>query len=112
MVIDKTSAVDYRIQLIGTCHQLVVHRNRLKLFHGNASKAPQGSNISLTVSSWPSYADAVKNNSSTASPSAGSTSSVEDLPTPTGATHLLSSRAIWEPCSLLTCRDVRTEGGE
>ena len=78
MVIDKTSAVDYCTQLIGTCHQLVVHRNRLKLFHGNAPKYHREATSASMSCPRPSYADVVKNNSSTASSSAGSTSSVEE----------------------------------
>jgi len=33
-IIDKTSSVNYRIQLIGTTKSLVVHQNRLKLCFG------------------------------------------------------------------------------
>lgn len=35
-VIDKTSLVNYRVQLIGTTKTLVVHRNRLKLCYGES----------------------------------------------------------------------------
>ena len=34
-VIDKTSDVNYKIQLVGTTKALIVHRNRLKLCYGN-----------------------------------------------------------------------------
>ena len=34
-VIDKTSPYNYRIQLIGTTKTFIVHRNRLKLCHGD-----------------------------------------------------------------------------
>ena len=39
-VIDKTSSVNYRIQLIGTSQSLVVHHNRLKLCYGDPEPSP------------------------------------------------------------------------
>jgi len=39
-VIDKTSPVNYRIQLIGTSQSLVVHHNRLKLCYGDPEPSP------------------------------------------------------------------------
>ena len=40
-VVDKTSPVNYRIQLIGTSRSLVVHHNRLKLCYGELEPSPQ-----------------------------------------------------------------------
>lgn len=74
-VVDKTSPVNYRIQLIGTQHQLVVHRNRMKLFYGSTShpKHPRGSkeaalptaastseSTPVPRTNSPSYADIVR----------------------------------------------------
>ena len=68
-VIDKTSPVNYRIQLIGTTQTLVVHRNRIKLCYGEPHLAqnrnrrchqplsPQPSHSILTQPSKWSYAD-------------------------------------------------------
>ena len=52
-VLDKTSPVNYRIQLIGTTKTLVVHRNRLKICYGvprhtqTNRRCPQQSNKSV-----------------------------------------------------------------
>ena len=40
-VVDKTSPVNYQIQLIGGAGNLVVHRNRLKLCYGEPKPLPQ-----------------------------------------------------------------------
>ena len=89
-VVDKTSPVNYRIQLIGTQHQLVVHRNRMKLFYGDHSHpkgrreskqatlptpAPTRESTPVPPSNTrPSYADIVKGPSTGTEP----TSSEED----------------------------------
>ena len=66
------SAVNYCIHLTGTQCQLVVHRNHLKLCHGNH----RGATPVLLSGFWPSYAD-MKNTFCTVSSSTGSTSSGE-----------------------------------
>ena len=89
-VVDKTSPVNYRIQLIGTQHQLVIHQNRMKLFYGDHShpKGPRESKKATLPTpaptrestpvppsnTRPSYADIVKGPSTGTEP----TSSEED----------------------------------
>lgn len=90
-IVDKTSSVNYRIQLIGTTHQTVVHRNRLKPVFGTPELASRGSKplrIPPTRAppapngSRPTYADVVKGSISPSEPSAGSTTAHEETASP------------------------------
>ena len=68
-ILDKTNSVNYRIQLIGAAHQIVVHRNRLKPVFGTHELASRGSKplratptrtFPAPNGGCPTYADVVK----------------------------------------------------
>ena len=88
-IVDKTSSVNYRIQLIGTAHQTVVHWNHLKPEFETPELASCGSKplcaTSIRVSpapnsSHPTYANVVKGSVSPSEPSAVLTLPVKRLP--------------------------------
>ena len=90
-VVDKTSSVNYRIQLIGTAHQTVVHRNRLKPAFGvpketsRVSKCPRSPATQASsppTCGRPTYADIVKGSPNTGVSCAGSTSACEETAVP------------------------------
>ena len=88
---DKTSSVNYHIQLIGAAHQIVVHRNRLKPVFGTPELASRGSKplratptrtFSAPNGGCPTYADVVKGSISSSELSAGSTTACEETASP------------------------------
>ena len=90
-IVDKTSSVNYRIQLIGAAHQIVVHRNRLKPVFGTPELASRGSKplrATPTRTSpapnggCPTYANVVKGSISSSGLSAGSTTALEETASP------------------------------
>jgi len=75
-VIDRITTSNYRIRLIGSTKEMVVHHNRLKLCYGTPQvvTAPPG----MLLADRPSYSDVVRRSVST--PVGGYTSSSTDPP--------------------------------
>ena len=90
-IVDKTSSVNYRIQIIAAAHQIVVHRNCLKPVFGTPELASRGSKPlrATPTRTFPTpnggcltYADVVKGSISSSELSAGSTTACEETASP------------------------------
>ena len=90
-IVDNTSSVNYRIQLIGAAHQIAVHRNRLKPVFGTPELTSRGSKpLRATLTrTFPApnsgcltCADVVKGSISSSDLSAGSTTACEETASP------------------------------